>query len=76
MVSTLVWNALDVGSIPDIVVVWTDLSGKHLHKQVGVGKVVTSGRLGGVMVTTLVWNARYAGSIPAIVVVCTDLTGK
>ena len=33
------------------VVGYTDLSGKELHKQVGVGIVVTSGSLHGVMVT-------------------------
>ena len=35
------------------VVVFTDLSGKELHRQVGVGTVVTSGSLGGGMVNTL-----------------------
>ena len=43
------------------VVVCTDLSGKEPHRQVGVGRVVTSGSLGGVMVS---------------VVVCTDISGK
>ena len=42
-------------------VVCTELSGKTRHRQVGVGRVVTSGNIGGEMV---------------IVVVCTDLSGK
>ena len=41
-----------------IVVVLTDLWGKEPHKQVGVGRVMASGSLGGVMVSTLTWNAR------------------
>ena len=43
------------------VVVCTDLSGKEPHRQVGVGRVVTSGSLDGVVVS---------------VVVCTDLSDK
>ena len=39
------------------VVVCTDLSDKELHSQVGMDRVVTSGRLGGVMVSTLALNA-------------------
>ena len=64
MVSTLAWNAKDVGLIPALgtifpivirpmtlvamtmifysVVVCTDLRGKDLNRQVGVGIVVTS----------------------------------
>ena len=38
------------------VVVRTDLSGKELHKQVGMGKEVTSGSLGGVIVNMLALN--------------------
>ena len=34
--------------------------------QVGVGTVVTSGILGGVMVSTLAQNARDVGSIPIL----------
>ena len=44
-----------------VVVDGTDLSGKEPYRQVGVGRVVTSGSIGGVMVS---------------VVVCTDLSGK
>ena len=40
------------------VVVYSDLSGKEPHRQVGVGRVMTSGSLGGVMVSTLARNAR------------------
>ena len=36
------------------VVVCTDLSGKEPHRLVGVGRVVTSGSLGGVMVGVIV----------------------
>ena len=43
------------------VVVCTDLSGKEPHRQIYVGRVVTSRSLGGVMVS---------------VVVCTDISGK
>ena len=39
----------------------TDLSGKEPHRQVGVGKVVTSRSLGDIMVSTLAWNARDVG---------------
>ena len=48
------------------VVVCTDLSGKELHRQVGVARVVTSRSLGGVIVSTLAWNARGVHSIPAL----------
>ena len=43
------------------VVVCTDLSGKEPHTEVGVGRVIVSGSLGGVMVS---------------LVACTDLSGK
>ena len=43
------------------VVVCTDPSGKELHRQIGVGR---SGSLGRVIVSTLAWNARDLGSIP------------
>ena len=36
------------------VAVCTDFSGKELHRQVGMVKVVTTRSLGGVMVSTLV----------------------
>ena len=45
-------------------VVCTDISGKELLRQVGVGTVGTSGNLWGVMVSTLAQNARDVGSIP------------
>ena len=42
------------------------LSGKEPHRQVGVGRVVASGNLGGVMVRSLARNARDVGSIPTV----------
>ena len=47
-------------------VVYTALSGRNPHRQVGVGSMVTSGSLGAVMVSTLAWNARDVGLIPAL----------
>ena len=64
---------VNIGALPVIVsfkggrsvVICTDISDKELlHTQVGVGKVVTSGSLGGVIVTALPWNARNVGSFP------------
>ena len=54
-----------LASIP-LLVVSTDLTSqaKKLHRRVGVGRVLTSVRLGGVMVGTLAWNKRYVASIP------------
>ena len=46
-----------------IVVNYTNLSGKKLHRQVGVGWVVTSGSLRSEMVRTLPWNERDVGLI-------------
>ena len=46
------------------VVVCTDLWSKELHRQVGVGIVVTSGSLHGVMVSTLARTAKGVCSIP------------
>ena len=43
-----------------MVVVSTELSGKELHRQVGMGMVMTSGSLAGVMVNN---TARYVGSL-------------
>ena len=44
-----------------------DLSGKKLHRQVGVGRMVTSGSLGCIMVSTLPQECRRdVGSIPAL----------
>ena len=48
------------------VVVYTDLSGKDLHRQVGAGGAVTSRSLGGVMVSTLACNAKDVGSNPTL----------
>ena len=48
------------------VVICIDLSGKELHTQVGTGRMVTSGTLGGVLVSTMTQNARDVGSIPAL----------
>ena len=42
------------------------LPGKGPHKQVGMGRVVTSGSLGGVMFRTLAQNARDVGLIPTL----------
>ena len=36
------------------------------YRQVGMGRVVTSGSLVGVMVSTLAWNARDVGYIPTL----------
>ena len=46
--------------------VCTDLSGKELHRQVGMSSIVTTGSLVGVMVSTLAQNARGVGLIPAL----------
>ena len=48
------------------VVVCSDLSGKGLQRQVGGGRVVTSGSLTGIMVGRLALNARDEGLIPAL----------
>ena len=47
-------------------VIYTDLSDKEPRRQVGVGRVVISGSLGGLMVNTLARNARAVGLIPHI----------
>ena len=44
----------------------TDLSGKELHRQVGLSSVVTAGSLDGVMVSTMTRNVRAVGSISAL----------
>ena len=44
----------------------TDLSGKEPHRYVNMGKVVSSGSLGGVIGSTIAQNARYVGLIPAL----------
>ena len=46
-------------------IVSTDLSGIEPHRKGSMGRVVTSGSLGGLMVSTLALNARDVGSIPA-----------
>ena len=43
-----------------------DLSGKELHRQVGVYGLLTSGSLGSVMVSLLGWNAGNACLIPIL----------
>ena len=48
------------------VAVCTDLSDKEAHIQVGMGRIVTSGNLGGQIDSTLVWNARDVGPIHAL----------
>ena len=48
------------------VVVCTDLSDKELHRQVGVGIVVTPRKPTRCNGTTLARNARDAGSIPSL----------
>ena len=47
-------------------VICIDHSGKEPHRQVGVGRVVTPGSLGGVMVGMLAQNVRDVGSIPVL----------
>ena len=42
------------------------LSGKEPHGWIGVGRLVMSGSLGGIMVRILNRNARDLGSIPAL----------
>ena len=49
------------------IIVCTELSDpkqNNSHRQVGVGRMVSSGLLGGVVVITLTRNARDVGSIP------------
>ena len=46
--------------------VYTDLSGTEPPRWVGIGRVVTSGSLGGVMDDILGWNERDVCSIPAV----------
>ena len=48
------------------VVVCIDLSGKELHRHIGVGEVVAAGSLGGVMVSTLSQNAMDVASTRAL----------
>ena len=43
----------------------TYFSGNEPHKQKGMGRVVISWDLDGVMVSTLAWNTRDMGPIPA-----------
>ena len=52
--------------LQNIVVACTDLCGKELHRQVGVGIVVTPGKPMGCNASTLAWNAREVGSSPAL----------
>ena len=53
-------------AITCVVVVCTDFSGREPHRQVDVGRMVTSQSLGGVIVNTPTWNAGEGGSIPAL----------
>ena len=48
------------------VVISTDLSSKEPLRQVGMDRVVTSGRLGGIMATMLARNTRDVCSNPAV----------
>ena len=48
------------------VVICTDLWGKELHRQIGVGMVVISGILCGVMVSTLTRNAQHVRLNPTL----------
>ena len=48
------------------VVVCTDLSDMKSHRQEGVGTVVTSESLGGVMISTLARNARHVDSLSTL----------
>ena len=50
----------------DTVVVNTDLQGKELHRQVGVGIVMISGKPKLCNGSTPAWNARDAGSVPTL----------
>ena len=50
----------------DIVVGCTNLSTQEPHRRVGLGRVVTSSSLGGVMINTLARHAKDVGSIPTI----------
>ena len=49
-----------------LVIVCTDLSSKEPHRQVSMGRVITSGSPGGIMVSTLAWYASDVGLIPAL----------
>ena len=49
-----------------IVVVCTNLSGREPDINVGVGRMMISGGLGGIVVSTLAQNASDVGSIPAL----------
>ena len=49
-----------------LVVVCTDFWDKEPYRKVGVGSMVTSGTLCGVMVSTLAQNAKDVGLIPAL----------
>ena len=48
------------------VIVCSELSGKELHRQVGVDKGDATGSLGGVMASTLTLKARDVGSIQTL----------
>ena len=63
---TLMHTTCVLISFNPIVVDCTDLSGKKLLRQVGMGSVLTQGWLGSVIVSTLIQNAREVGTIPAL----------
>ena len=46
-------------------VVCTDLSGSHVEREIGAGKIVTPASLDGVMASILTRKVRDVGSIPA-----------
>ena len=48
------------------IVLCIDISGKEPHRQVDMGRVVTSGNLGGMLICTLTMNERAVGSIPTL----------
>ena len=47
-------------------VVGTDLWQRDAQRQVGMGRVMTSGSLSGVRISTLARNAKYVDSIPVL----------
>ena len=50
----------------NIVIVCSAISDNELYRQVGMGSIVISGSLVGVIVDTLAHNTRDLGSIPAL----------
>ena len=58
--------SLRTKEVINTVVVCTDLSGFELHRQVGVGIMLTSGMPRWSNASTLARNARFVGSIPIL----------